>query len=175
MTTTLEESDWLRRLARRTAGTRPMSWFYRRTLHHIDRGVFRMSRGRSTFSSWVTAMPIVMLTTTGAKSGKSRTLPLLGFDEGEDVVLIASNWGQHHHPGWYHNLRANPRAKIVIDDSTREVEASEVSGADRERFFERATAIYPGYAHYRKRAEREIPMIRLRPADRGPTNAQYAA
>jgi deazaflavin-dependent oxidoreductase (nitroreductase family) len=166
MTPSAQKDNPLRQLVRRTAGLRPISWFYARTLHHIDRGVYRISNGRSTFSSWVGGLPVVMLTTTGAKSGKSRTLPLLGFDEGEDVVLIASNWGQRHHPSWYHNLRAHPRATIVVDGQRREVEASMVSEADRDRYFKRAIATYPGYAYYRRRAGREIPILRLRPADR---------
>ena len=156
--------NWARRFIRRTAATRPVSKLYARTLHHVDRRVYDATDGRTTFTSWAAGVPVVMLTTTGAKSGKRRTLPVLGFVEGDDVVVIASNFGQRHHPAWYHNLRANPRATIVLDGRTTEVEAGMVTGAEREPHFERAIATYPGFAAYSRRAGREIPIVRLSPA-----------
>jgi deazaflavin-dependent oxidoreductase (nitroreductase family) len=66
--------------------------------------VYRVSRGRSTFTSWVTGLPIVMLTTTGARSGRQRTLPVLGVPDDGTLVVIASNYGQERNPAWYYNL-----------------------------------------------------------------------
>ena len=77
-------------------------------LPRIDRGMFRLSRGRTTFSAWISGLPIIMLTTTGARSGQPRTLPVLALPEGDRLVLIASNFGLPSNPGWYHNLRAQP-------------------------------------------------------------------
>ncbi|MBA2534875.1 MAG: nitroreductase family deazaflavin-dependent oxidoreductase, partial [Rubrobacter sp.] len=65
-----------------------MAWFFARTLHHVDPPVFRLTDGRHTFVSLVTGLPVVMLTTTGAQSGKSRTLPVLGLPDGERMVVI---------------------------------------------------------------------------------------
>jgi deazaflavin-dependent oxidoreductase (nitroreductase family) len=91
-----------------TAAWAPVSWFYARTLHHIDGVVYRLTRGRATFVSWVAGLPIVMLTTTGAKSGRRHTCPLVALPDGDRMVVIASNYGQYRNPAWYHNLRANP-------------------------------------------------------------------
>jgi deazaflavin-dependent oxidoreductase (nitroreductase family) len=160
------ETNWFRRTVRVTAALRPMSWFYARAMHHIDRFACRLTRGRSTFSSLAAGVPVVMLTTTGAKSGRRRTLPLLGIPHDDSVVVIASNYGQYRNPAWYHNLRANPRATIVFEGVRREVVAHEMTG-ERERWYARGIEIYPGWRQYRERAaHRRIPIIELRPAER---------
>jgi deazaflavin-dependent oxidoreductase (nitroreductase family) len=158
------QADVLRRFVRWSAALRPISWFYARTLHHIDRVVYRATRGRATFTSWSSGLPVVMLTTTGAKSGREQTLPLLGIPNGDALVVIASNYGQRKNPGWYHNLRARPRARIAFEGRQREMVARELEGAERERWYERGIEIYPGWTEYRKRAPRRIPVIELRPA-----------
>jgi F420H(2)-dependent quinone reductase len=89
------QANRFRRFIRVSAAWRPMSWFYARTLHHIDRVVYRLTGGRATFASWVAGLPIAMLTTTGAKSGRRHTLPLVALPEGDRLVIIASNFGQH--------------------------------------------------------------------------------
>ncbi|HEY6775722.1 MAG TPA: nitroreductase family deazaflavin-dependent oxidoreductase [Thermoleophilaceae bacterium] len=161
------ETNWIRRMVRVTAALRPISWFYARTLHHIDRVVYRLTRGRSTFSSFVAGVPVAMLTTTGAKSRQPRTLPVLGIPHDDRLVVIASNYGRYRNPGWYHNLLAHPRASIVFEGETRAVLAHELSGGERERWYERGIEIYPGWRQYRERAaHRRIPVIELRPAER---------
>jgi deazaflavin-dependent oxidoreductase (nitroreductase family) len=156
----------LRRFVRVTAAWRPLSLFYARTLHHIDRAVYRLTRGRATFASWVAGLPIVMLTTTGAKSGRRHTLPLVALPEGDRLVVIASNYGQFRNPAWYHNLRANPHATVCFEGVTREVVARELEGEERERHYSRGIEIYPGWTQYRKRAShRQIPVLELSPAE----------
>jgi deazaflavin-dependent oxidoreductase (nitroreductase family) len=154
-----------RRVVRVTAAWAPLSWFYARTLHHIDRVVYRLSGRRATFVSWVTGLPIVMLTTTGAKSGRRNTLPLVALPEGDRLVVIASNYGQERNPAWYYNLRANPRATIRFEGVTREVVARELEDGERDRHYERGIDIYPGWTTYRKRAARRIPVMELSPLD----------
>jgi hypothetical protein len=66
-----------------------MSWLYARTLHHLDRWVYRATRGRTTFVSWVTGLPVVLLTTTGAKSGRRHTLPLVAIPTEDRLIVIA--------------------------------------------------------------------------------------
>jgi deazaflavin-dependent oxidoreductase (nitroreductase family) len=152
-----------RRFVRWSAGKRPVSLFYARTLHHIDRLVYRRTRGRTTFAAWLSGLPVVMLTTTGARSGRQITSPILGFPDDGDVVVIASNFGQAHHPAWYHNLRAHPRARVVVDGVEREIEAEELASPGREHFIELATEIYPGFTSYVERAApRRIAVFRLR-------------
>ena len=105
-----------------------------------------------------------MLTTTGARTGRQRTLPLVGLADGERLVLIASNFGRRGNPGWYHNLRAQPRATVTAGGVTRAVMARELTGAERERGFQLGVAIHPGWADYRRRASnRSIPVIGLYP------------
>lgn len=157
------EANLLRRVIRRSAGWRPLSWLYARTLHLIDRAVFRITRGRATFTSWLADLPVAWLTTTGAKSGVQRTCPVVAIP-GEDgkLVVIASNYGQRNNPSWYHNLRANPRATVIFDGVRRDMNARELDGEERARWYERGIEIYPGWVQYRKRAaHRRIPVIEL--------------
>ena len=158
------DANLLRRAIRRSAGWRPLSWTYARTLHLLDRGVWRLTRGRATFTSWLADLPVAWLTTTGAKSGAERTSPVLAIP-GEDgkLIVIASNYGQRHNPAWYHNLRANPRAKILFEGVRQEMIARELEDeAERERWYARGMEVYPGWVQYRKRASpRRIPVIEL--------------
>ena len=155
----------IRRLMRRTAATRPMAWLYTRIQQGIDRLVYRLTRGRTTLSAWASGLPVVMLTTIGARTGQRRTLPVLGLVDGDTCVVIASNYGRRRHPAWYHNLRAHPRAWVTLAGVTHEVEAHELEGQESERFFQRGVEMYPGFTHYRRWTanRRKIPVIRLAP------------
>ena len=152
------------RIVRRTAATRPMAKLYGVIQEPLDRGVYRLSGGTATMSSWLAGVEITMLTTTGAKTGRPRTLPVLGLPDGEDTILIASNFGRPRNPAWYHNLRADPRATIVVGGIAREVVARELRGAERERDYRRGEEVFPGFARYRRwAADREIPVFRACP------------
>lgn len=156
------DANPLRRALRRSAGWRPLSWLYARTLHLIDREVFRLTRGRATFTSWLADLPVAWLTTTGAKSGVQRTSPVLAIPAGDGrLVVIASNYGQKNNPAWYHNLVANPRAGILFDGAERELVARELEGDERAHWYDRGIEIYPGWVQFRKRAPRTIPVIEL--------------
>jgi deazaflavin-dependent oxidoreductase (nitroreductase family) len=158
------QSRPLHRLMRRMAATRPMARIYAVIQPPLDQLVYRLTHGASTASSWLGGVEISMLATTGAKSGKVRTLPVLLIPDGEDMILIASNYGRPKNPSWYHNLRANPYATIVTGGVSREVVAKELSGSERERGYRRGEAIYPGFTHYpRWTGGREIPVLRLTP------------
>lgn len=153
------------RLTRRTAATRPMTWLYIRIQRRLDQFVYRLTNGRTTPTSWLSGLPVIMLTTTGAKSGQQRTVPVLGFREGDRVVVIASNYGQSSYPSWYHNLRAHPEATVTADRKTYGVEARELTGREYDEWFERTTEMYPGFVVYRDRAShRRIPVLTLDPA-----------
>lgn len=99
---------------RRMAATPLMSRVYAPTLHHIDRFVCRATRGRGMFSTALARLPVILLTTRGAKSGRLLTVPVIGLPAGDDLVVIASNWGGQRHPGWYHNLVAQPQATVTV-------------------------------------------------------------
>ena len=150
------------RIVRRAVATVPVAWLSARVLHRLDRVVHRVTRRRATLSAWASGLPVVMLTTRGARTGQAREVPVVALPDGDRLVLIASNFGQRHHPAWYHNLRAHPQA--VVDG--REYEAHELTGEERERQFQYGVQIYPGWLRYRERAaNREIPVIRLIPMD----------
>jgi deazaflavin-dependent oxidoreductase (nitroreductase family) len=152
----------LQRLVRRSAATRPLARLYGRIQQPVDRIVYRATAGRATLSSWLSGIEVSMLTTTGARTGRPRTLPVLALPDGQDVVLIASNFGRPRHPSWYHNLRADPHATIVTAGVRRELVARELNGADRDRWYARAEELFPPFTYYPRWAgEREIPVLRL--------------
>ncbi|HEY6810781.1 MAG TPA: nitroreductase family deazaflavin-dependent oxidoreductase [Propionibacteriaceae bacterium] len=154
----------LRRAVRKATEIIPMSLLPARMLPRLDRGVFRLTRGRTTLSAWVSGLPIVMLTTTGARSGQPRTLPVLGLPDGDRLVVIASNFGRQQHPGWYYNLRAHPLAVISWEGSTVEMRARELTGDERQRYLTRSHATYPWWEQsHRRAAPRQIPVIMLEP------------
>ena len=156
------DANLLQRSVRRFGATRPGSWIFARTLHHADRVVYRASGRRTTLAALLSGLPVVMLTSTGAKSGRESTVPLLGFEEGDAVILIASNYGQAHHPAWLYNLRAHPRARVVVRGERRELVAEEVESPERERYLAIAGVAYPGYRRYEQRAApRRISVFRL--------------
>ena len=152
---------------RRFASSGPGSWLFSRVAHHIDRPVFKLTKGRRTFGSLITGLPIVMLTTTGAKSGKRRTVPVLGLPTEQGMAVIASNFGQHNNPGWLYNLRAKPEGEyaIVGEDASHRFRAVEASGEQRRQIWETGLRVYPGWTQYEKRAShREIIVFVLEPA-----------
>lgn len=146
------------------ASTRPLARLFSHTLHHLDKPVVRWSNGRYSAASLLTGVPLVTLTTTGAKSGLPRENPLIGTPDGDKIILIASNWGGKKHPSWYYNLKATPACTLTYDGKTEPYLAREVSGEEKEAVWQKAAAIYPGYEAYKTRtAGREIPVFVLSP------------
>ncbi len=154
-------------LMQRLAASRPGAWFYARTLHHLDKLILKLSGGRVTLTSLVAGLPVVMVTTTGAKSGRRRILPLLCIRDQHDpttFALIASNWGQRHHPAWYFNLKASPRATCAIAGQVGTYVAHEAGGEEYERFWRYAAETYLGYPLYKQRVGgRSIPILVMTP------------
>ncbi len=111
----------------------------------------------------VSGMPVLLLTTTGRKSGHRRTTPLTHQRDGDTYVVIASNGGSPQHPAWYLNLRANPDADIQIGREHIRVRAETANDEDRERLYNQAANIFPGYAEYQKETARKIPVVILTP------------
>ena len=149
---------------RRVASSKPGAWAFSKVLHHADRRLFAWSEGRITMPSILAGLPVLMVTTTGAKTGQARTMPLLGVPVGPDLAIIGTNFGQADTPGWVYNLEADPHATIGYCD--REV-AVVARLADEEQFDAAVTAaaqVYPGYDKYRRRiAARPIRVFVLQP------------
>ena len=159
-----DRANIFQRVLRRFAASGPGSWLFARILHHIDRPIHRLTGGRYTFASLLSGLPVVMLTTTGAKSGQLRTVPVLGITADGALAIIGSNYGQVRHPGWSHNLRANPDAEVVVDGSHRAVRAVEADGERRARIWEAGLRMYPGFGQYERRAaHRRISVFVLEP------------
>jgi deazaflavin-dependent oxidoreductase (nitroreductase family) len=107
---------------------------------------------------------LCLLTTTGRRSGQSRTVPLLYVPDGENLVVVASRGGMSTHPGWYLNLQADPVASVRVGALQRPVRARDASEDERGRFWPRLAAAYPYFDAYRARTSRRIPMVILSPA-----------
>ena len=159
----------LNSLIQKIASTRPSAWFFARTLHHVDRVVLKLSRGRATLSSLLAGLPVVILTTLGAKSGRPRTLPLVCIRDERDerrFALIASNFGQQHYPAWYFNLKKNPEATCSIRGQSGKYVAHEAQDDEYQRFWQYAVDTYVGYSLYKQRlAKRRIPIMVMMPVE----------
>jgi deazaflavin-dependent oxidoreductase (nitroreductase family) len=154
----------LQRMLQRLPASPLGAWVFARTLHPLDRMLLRLSRGRVSIPGVLTGLPVVMLTTTGAKSGKPRTVPLVGMSDGDKVVVIASNYGQTHHPGWYYNLRAHPQATLELPGRSGRYVAREATPAEWQIYWRRAADLYIGFPAYQQRTHgRPIPIIVLTP------------
>lgn len=105
--------------------------------------------------------PLLLLTTTGAKSGQSRTTPLVYTTDGDKIVVIASKGGAPTNPDWYRNLLANPEATIELGTESFQVRASVPEGAERERLYNQQAALMPGFAEYQTKTTRQIPVVVL--------------
>lgn len=156
-----------RKLLRDLSATAPVSWLLSHTLHRVDKLVFRFTNGERTFSSLVTGLPVIILTTAGAKSGKTRTVLVLGLPDDDRIVVFASGYGKDARlPAWYHNLRAEPDARATVRGVDRGVLAYEAEGEERERLWSKGLEIYPGFAGYQQRiAGRSIPVMVLSPME----------
>jgi deazaflavin-dependent oxidoreductase (nitroreductase family) len=132
-----------------------------RALSKAHLAAYRVSRGRVLGS--VAGMPVLLLTTTGRRSGKARTTPLTFFRDATDLVVIASNGGADRSPDWSLNLQRTPRAVVEIGSDTLVVTARPASQAERERLWVVITATYAGYARYQDRTKRPIPVVLLTP------------
>ncbi len=157
-----DDTNWIYRLMRRLVSTAPMALMLSRTLHHLDRITLWLTGQRYTFGAAVSGLPVVVLESRGAKSGMPRRTTLLGIPDGENVVVIASNWGRGQLPGWCHNLRAEPAAWVTMRGRRGQVRAREVIGDERQRLWELGQRWYPGWPKYEKRAgRRRIPIFLL--------------
>lgn len=130
-----------------------------RRLSRLHRAVLRLSGFR--IGRRLVANDMLLLTTRGRRSGRPHTVPLLYLGDDGAAVVVASWGGRDHHPDWYLNLLSNPAAQTTIDGERRPVRARTASGVEREHWWRRAVAAYPGYARYQARTEREIPIVIL--------------
>lgn len=132
-----------------------------RLLGRLHTMLYRLSGGRIVGT--VGPAGILLLTTTGRRSGRARTAPLLFVKDGAAFVVVGSQGGHDSHPSWYLNLRSNPGATIQVGRQRLSVAAVELDGDARDRCWQRLVAAYGGYAEYRSRTARRFPIIALTP------------
>ena len=116
------------------------------------------ANGGETFGMFK-GRPLLLLTTTGAKSGEARTTPLVYSKDGAKVVIIASMGGAPKHPAWYLNLAANPRVTVELGTEKFEATASVAEGAERDRLYAQQAAMMPAFTEYEQKTTRRIPVV----------------
>lgn len=127
----------------------------------IHVGLYRLSQGK--VGGTMNGSKMLLLTTTGRKSGRAHTVPLGFWDRQGAWVVVASNSGAPTHPAWYLNLRSKPQASVQISDRVIPVTAELLAGEARAQAWQGVIATSPAYAAYEKRTSREIPLMLLRP------------
>ena len=149
-----------RRFARSSFG----AWMFAHTLRYGDKVMAKYGKGR-TIPELVAGLPMVFVTSTGAKSGAKRTSALLAVPAGEGLALIGTNFGQPKTPNWYYNLRKHPDAEVRYREKSVAVTAREVApGPERQTILRAARKIYAGYAAYEARiTDRPIHVMVLEP------------
>lgn len=156
-----EEPTGLQRLMHRFGMSSAGRWFGINVSSRVDPWLLRVSRGRLATTGF---FPLVLMTVRGRKSGEPRTVPLVYFTRGEEVILTASSFGRERHPAWYLNLKANPEVELLAGGVGGRYLARETEGSEREELFALARQLYEGYGLYEQRAKgRTIPVLALRP------------
>ncbi|MEU1852335.1 nitroreductase family deazaflavin-dependent oxidoreductase [Streptomyces sp. NPDC019990] len=112
-------------------------------------------------------MPVVVLTSRGARSGKLRKTPVMRVEHEGRYAAVASLGGAPRHPVWYFNLKADPHVELQDGPVKQDMTAREVTGQEKAEWWERAVAAYPAYADYQGKTDREIPVFVLEPAESG--------
>ncbi|MCT1353401.1 nitroreductase family deazaflavin-dependent oxidoreductase [Gordonia sp. p3-SID1431] len=132
----------------------PEGWVREQTEKILEQG--------TTDGVTVMDRPIVLFTTTGAKSGKKRYVPLMRVEENGKYLMVASKGGAPEHPAWYHNVKANPQVTAQDGTDVKELTARELSdGEERDHWWELAVAAFPPYAEYQTKTDRQIPVFVL--------------
>jgi deazaflavin-dependent oxidoreductase (nitroreductase family) len=130
----------------------------------LNNVLYRSTGGKVGGRFIIGGAPVCLLTTTGRKSGESRTVALLYLRDGDDVVVVGSQGGMPRHPGWYHNLTADPNVTVQIGRDVGRYVARTATGDEREALWRRLVVMYPGYDDYQKKTDREIPVVVCTPA-----------
>ena len=133
------------------------------TTERTRRQVELFEKSNGTEGTTLRGMPVIVLTTVGAKSGKLRKNALMRVEHDGEYAVVASLGGSPTHPVWYYNVVANPHVELQDGATRRDYAAREVTGAEKALWWERAVAAYPDYAAYQSRTDRKIPVFMLTP------------
>ena len=125
---------------------------------------FRKNHGK--VSGQFEGAPLLLINHMGARTGKSRTNPVMYLKDGHRYLVFASKGGAPTNPDWYHNLKKYPEVKIEVGNETIEVRAEEISGKERDRLYAKQASLYPQFAQYQRQTKRIIPVIAFTPKTR---------
>ncbi len=125
--------------------------------------LYESSGGTKGTTLMDTGLPVIILTTLGAKSGKIRKTPLMRVEHGGSYAAVASLGGAPKHPVWYHNVQQHPTVELQDGPRRQEMTAREVTGDEKAQWWDRAVSAYPPYADYQRKTDREIPVFVLEP------------
>lgn len=140
------------------------SWLLTDNLQRIDKPLLRLTSNRTSFTSILAGLPVILLHTSGARTGQPRQTPLVAIPDGDRIILIASYFGRPKHPAWYYNLKACPEVQVSVNGVSRDYFARLVDGEEREKYWGMAVEAYQGYQRYKQKAgDRQIPVIVLEP------------
>lgn len=150
------DAGWVRTLIR--LGSRANTWLYQTTGGRLG-GTWRVMAG------FKKPVPVLLLTATGRRTGRERTVPLLYLQDGADVVVVASTGGLPHHPSWYLNVTANPHVTVQIGSEVSRRRARTATTEEREQLWSRLVELYADFETYQAWTEhtRQIPVVILEP------------
>ncbi|WP_436790076.1 nitroreductase family deazaflavin-dependent oxidoreductase [Yinghuangia sp. YIM S10712] len=133
----------------------------------VRKQVERYESSGGTKGTTIRGLPVVVVTSRGAKSGKLRKSPVMRVEHDGVYAVVASLGGSPRHPLWYHNIVADPRVELQDGPVRQDMLAREITGEEKAQWWERAVAAYPDYADYQKKTDREIPVFLLEPVPGG--------
>jgi deazaflavin-dependent oxidoreductase (nitroreductase family) len=143
----------------------PTIKFFMRWATRLQVAVFRLSKGR-LMNKFMGGYPVCVVTTTGAKSGKTRRIALIHLPHGDNKLLVASQGGMDINPVWYHNIRAHPDIRIMVGGEEKTYHARQVSDQEKAELWPHLLSLYPDFDEYQARTDRNIPVFCCVPQER---------
>lgn len=140
----------------------PAVRFFMRWATRLNVAVFRASKGR-LMNTFPGGAPICVVTTTGAKSGKTRRIALIHLPHGDNKLLVASQGGMPNNPFWYYNIKAHPEIQIMADGQEKTYRARQVSDEEKASLWPHLLSLYPDFDEYQARTDRNIPVFSCEP------------
>ena len=141
----------VQRVGQAFGSTKVGAWLFSKTLAPVDRLVFRLSKGRTSAPALLAGLPVMMVTTTGRRSGRPRTTPLIAVPVGDSLALVGTNFGQTSTPAWVLNLEAEPRLTLAFRGVQHDLQVHPASEEERADVWAAASGVYGGYDKYQER------------------------
>lgn len=140
----------------------PVARFIMRWATKLNVAVFRASKGR-LMNKFIGGYPVCIVTTKGAKSGKTRRIALIHLPHGDNKLLVASQGGMPKNPVWYYNIKAHPEVRIMVDGEEKTYHARQVSDEEKAALWPHLVSLYPDFDEYQARTDRNIPVFSCEP------------